>query len=334
MTFIVSSCNKDINNTIKHFEKAAKYELNPSKIIDLEEYDILKPGLAFKIDDSYIIMDVKSDTIFSHVNFDSKRGVKGVKRGIGPGEILSTISLQLKDENLIIYNAEKKEINQVSFISDSILGLKVIDKIKFDQRLFMLNYQNTHIVATGLFEKYWLATINNDGKIVSEVNFPEFDNTKNTPQLELSLLYLSTHMTTKTDNKKIVAATQDIGAVYCFNVNNNSNLEVYKNIKYFGPEFSIQDRGGIRYSKDGLIGFCGIDSDDKYVYVLYSGRTYAEHEMKSHHCEHLLVYDWEGSPIKYYSLEIPLISMKYDKERNSIYGIAYNPEDMFVQYNL
>ena len=56
--------------------------------------------------------------------------------------------------------------------------------------------------------------------------------------------------------------------------------------------------------------------------------------MESHHCEHLFVYNWDGVPVKYYHLEVPLYSMKYDKVNNSIYGIGYNPEGVFIEYKL
>ena len=56
--------------------------------------------------------------------------------------------------------------------------------------------------------------------------------------------------------------------------------------------------------------------------------------MLSHHCEHLLVYDRDGNPVKHYTLDIPLFSMKYDSEKNTIYGIGYNPEGIFVEYQL
>ena len=48
--------------------------------------------------------------------------------------------------------------------------------------------------------------------------------------------------------------------------------------------------------------------------------------MESHYCEHLLVYNWDGIPVKYYHLEIPLCSMKYDKTNNSIYGMDIIPK--------
>ncbi len=70
------------------------------------------------------------------------------------------------------------------------------------------------------------------------------------------------------------------------------------------------------------------------MYALYSGRTFTEHGMESHHCEHLLVYDWDGNPIQHYILGIPLSSVKYDKEKNTIYGICYDPEGVFVEYQL
>ena len=74
--------------------------------------------------------------------------------------------------------------------------------------------------------------------------------------------------------------------------------------------------------------------DNTYVYALYSGRTFNEHGMLSHHCKNLLVYDWEGNPIKRYLLDIPLYSMQYDEKNRVIYGIAYNPEGVLVEYQL
>jgi hypothetical protein len=56
--------------------------------------------------------------------------------------------------------------------------------------------------------------------------------------------------------------------------------------------------------------------------------------MQMSHCEHLLVYDWEGNPVRRYILDIPIHKMIYNKDKNSIYGLAENPEGVLVEYQL
>lgn len=330
----ILSCNQIIDNPIQHFEKSPNKKLTPIRSIDLEEFEILKPAQVFRMNDSYMIWDLTDERIFSLVNFDSKKVIKGIRRGSGPGEILSTISLQVKDDKFLIYDADRRKLNQVVVSADTILILNEVEEINFDTRLFVINYQDSHMIANGLFEDAWLVTIQSDGEIISKVDFPTFEETDNTPKMELSMLYLSTHTANKPDNKKVIAVTQDFGVISFFNYINGSVLEEYKQLKYYGPKFILPERGGIAWSKEGLVGFCGLDCDDEYVYTIYSGRTYSEYGMESHHCENLLVYDWEGNPVKHYTLDIPLFSMKFDKEKNTIYGIGYNPEGVFVEYQL
>ena len=333
-TLFFLSCNQTINNPIQHFTPAKKQRLIHSKIIHLEEFDILMPAHVFRMDGSYMVWDNNNEKMFSLVNFDSKKVIKGIRKGNGPGEIISTISVQVKDGRLLIYDSDRRKISRIDISSDTILTLKEVEDINFDKRLFVINYQGSHIIATGLFEDAWLATLKGNGEIISKVDFPTFEETNNIPKMELSMLYLSTHTANKPDNKKVVAATQDLGVISFFNYINGLILEEYKQLKYYGPEFILPERGGIAWSRDGQIGFCGLDCDDEYVYALYSGRTFTEHGMLSHHCENLLIYDWDGNPVKHYILDIPLFSMKFDNEKNTIYGIGYYPEGAFVEYQL
>ncbi len=43
-------------------------------------------------------------------------------------------------------------MNQIDISSDTVLILKEIEEIKYDQRLFVTNYQGPYLIATGLFE--------------------------------------------------------------------------------------------------------------------------------------------------------------------------------------
>ncbi len=286
------------------------------------------------MDDAYMIVNLKAENRFSLVNFNTGEVIKGVRRGNGPGEIISTICYQVKDNLFLTYDAERRKIYQVVISPDTTLALEEVEEIHFDKRLSRVDYQVSHVIANGLLEDAWLVTMKSDGEIISGVNYPSFKETNDLPPTALSLIFLNTRVARKPDNKKVVAATQNFGVISFFHYIDGSILEEYRQIKYYGPQFFLTERGTVAWSRDGLTVFCGLDCDDTHVYALYSGRTFTKHGLESFYCEHLLVYDWDGNPVKHYTLDIPLFSMQFDKERKTIYGIAYHPEGVFVEYQL
>lgn len=68
-------------------------------MIDLEEFDVLKPSSIIRKNDAYMIKDLKSEEVFHFIDFDSREIIRGIRRGSGPGEILSPTSLQLKGDD-------------------------------------------------------------------------------------------------------------------------------------------------------------------------------------------------------------------------------------------
>ena len=119
-------------------------------------------------------------------------------------------------------------------------------------------------------------------------------------------------------------------------VSNCSNGILNEQIRlcYFPAKVQTGKSSVVTFSKNGKIGFCDIASDDNYIYLLYSGRVRGEAGAKANHCQHILVYDWNGKPIKHILLEKPLFSMKYNASLNRIYGIGYEPEGCILEYDL
>lgn len=327
------SCKGAISDPITHFNNKYTEIINHSRIINLENFGILKPIDVILADSNYVIWDGKNENIFNVLNYTpNAKIVKGVNKGNGPNDIISPSTFQRKNNNILIYDIAQKRISKIDFISDTILGIKEIQKINSDQRLFMVKSVGTNFIASGIFEDYWLANINKSGQILSKINFPYFEEIKNIPKMQLSILYISTLMASSPDNKKVVAATQKHGHISFFDYTDDGELVRYKELNYYPPKFSSTERGGIAFSKENKIGFCAIDCDNDFVYVLYSGKTFESDGLLNHHCDNLLIYDWKGNPIKRHILDIPLYSMRIDKNKRIIYGIAYQPEGILVEY--
>jgi hypothetical protein len=333
LSVMLIACTKNPTCPIRHFEGKPVQRIYPAKIVDLEEFGILRPAGLVKTDNnSFLIRDRQNENIFNLINLSTGKIARGINIGQGPGELIMPTNFQYRNGKMLTY--DRKKIYEIILSSDSTLAVKELYEIDTDvPRLFMINHLDTTFMATGIFEDFWLAEMNKDGEILSTIDFPIFKETRRTPGIALSLLYISTYMANSPDNKRVVIATQSHGVISFLN-RTESGIEEYKQLRYHAPNFIVQERGNIAYSRDNRIGFCSLDCADNYVFALYSGRTFSSHGMLNHRCEHLLVYDWEGNPIRRYVLDIPLTAFVYCKKTNSIYGLAEHPEGVLIQYQL
>lgn len=331
------SCTQEplSDNPLKSFPSTAVYNLKPTRVIELEAFDVLRPGCVLKTKDGYVVENQSDENLFSSINLSTHRVIHGVNMGEGPGELISPSSFQKKGDDFLVYDIAKKSIYKV-VLGDSLISISEYQRFGMEERPFRINYLSSGFVASGFFENAWMACFDNKGHISSTLAFPLFEETKSFSEIAMSSLYVSTLVTINPVESRMVCATQKHGVLSFCKIGNNEISE-YKQLKYYPPKVSSsqnESSPNIAFSRDNIVGFCGIASDENNVFVLYSGRTYNLHGTLSHHCEHLLVYNWEGEPIKRYVLEKPLYTMNYDVRTKTIYGTGYDPEGVILEYKL
>lgn len=75
--------------------------------------------------------------------------------------------------------------------------------------------------------------------------------------------------------------------------------------------------------------FCPLAVGD-HMFVLYSGK---EAKKGDYLMNNLFVFDWNGVPVKYYRLDVPLFDFAVDAENKTIYGLTDYPESHIVAFN-
>jgi DNA-binding beta-propeller fold protein YncE len=296
-------------NPLTHFTEKQTERIKQSKWIDLETYDVLKPDAALRYGDDYIIIDNTRANVIKKINFSTNKFVSGVNFGNGPNELNMIGQLRKVKDKLLINDISLKKIFKITVNQDSLLQLELYQAINYDKKLYLFDYHGNNMIATGMFGDFWIGCIDiRSNKLLSAIDFPKFEETSSLQGMYKSSLYISSHISISPNEKKVVVATQDAGVISLSDISEN-RLTEYKQINYYPPGFRVvnANQGGtVAKSKDCKVGFCGIDCDDTYIYSLYSGRTANSHGELSHHCENLLVYDWDGNPIKRYILNIPM----------------------------
>ncbi len=121
----------------------------------------------------------------------------------------------------------------------------------------------------------------------------------------------------------------------------NGTLSRKKSIEFFRYKFKINheyksiSRRGFGNKEGFVIG----DVTDKFIYVGYSGHTEEEMAKMGVYPSvfYVLVFDWDGNPIKRYDLNRTVIGMVVDKDDSGMYGISLGspeiPQINLVHYN-
>jgi hypothetical protein len=323
------------NTPLEHFEDLQSQKLHVSKFIDLEKYTVYKPASVIKTGDNYVIYNQTHKNIISYIDVLNNEVLHGVKRGEAPDEIISPSSFQENNGNLLLYDIARKIFYKVN-IEDQQIAITEQNRLPVQERLFVTNLFLSGVIASGIFEDSWIRLYNEAGSVVSSLSFPDFSETRQLTGIEKSSLYISSIIASSPDQSRIVCTTPNAG-VLSFSKVNEDGIEEYKRLQYGSPLIKAPRTAGassITFDRNNMVSFCGLSCENDYIIALYSGRTFNSHGMSSHHCEHILIYDWDGNPTNHFLLEKPLYSLGYDRENKIIYGIGYDPEGAIIEYDL
>lgn len=70
------------------------------------------------------------------------------------------------------------------------------------------------------------------------------------------------------------------------------------------------------------------------IKVLYDGRIYDTQNPTRYLRDKLLVFDWDGKPVKYYKLSKPIFHFDIDEKHGILYGLSDNPEFHIISFSL
>ena len=87
------------------------------------------------------------------------------------------------------------------------------------------------------------------------------------------------------------------------------------------------------------VGVRSIAVSDKHIYALYVGRTLEEilrggKQLEGISSSQVLVFDWEGKPVRLLELDRELFSIAYDAKADCLYGIGLDDDAAYAIYRI
>jgi hypothetical protein len=108
--------------------------------------------------------------------------------------------------------------------------------------------------------------------------------------------------------------------------------EITRVKSYYGnmPKYRSGD-GGYLFLREHNRGFISDSKTGKYIYLLYSTKTLGE---RIYTADCLLVFDWNGNPIRRYTLDVPIRGI-FTNDDKTLYAIAEIGDDtQVVTFNM
>jgi hypothetical protein len=324
LLFIGCTENGDVVlNSFHGFQK-----ISPVDSVDIEEYDILMPHQIQKKRELLIFSNARSKKHLSIYDMNKKEVFNKIDLGQGPYDATNISLINTTDTNSIVfYNMGQNKIQMFSV--DSLLNNPEIQQ----KTIFTIPKGNwlAGLVDVGdYYVGYGVITVNDSrfivihkqtGEISYQGAYPDIEAFQSLQSALKGMMFASSQLVPKPDGKKFVSVLQGLMEIYA--VSSKGELELSYKGYHYPPDFSVIQSGGgqaIAHGKNDVAGYVSVNADDKYIYVLYSDQSRANKYASEYwYCKYLLLYDWDGKPVKGYELSNVLTYVSIDK--NTVYGM-------------
>ena len=238
------------------------------------------------------------------------------KTGRGPGEVINIGSVQVLGDSLYVYDVSRAETGVLDLGASIRECRQVLARTAPESfsggallRPFKLYRYPGGVMVAGLFDDgIWYASFDGGGEECGKVAQIEYDGTEGVTSLEKSSFHLSSFFSVRPGGRKAVCAMSVGGAFSIADIGPGGTVETVRKV-YYSPQLSRSEGGRTvspSYSPENRRAFCGAASDEGGIYLLYSGKRASDGAGPQYQCRHLLVYDWEGNPVRRYELSAEL----------------------------
>lgn len=301
----------------------------------LSEKDVLKPLGIYVCDTLLVTMNPMEKKLFHLFSLNSKKEVgKRISAGQGPNQMIRPSIIKFDDEQIIIFDVATFTL----FTYDTRDFILNENTLPLDRKKINLQaYGEIGLLSNGLVgstynPKNQFIKFDNDGNNIMEFgHYPIVTDLSYTDDEKLEA-FKSSFATNMKDRIAVCYKWTDLIEIF------DQNGELKKRIH--GPEHSYAH---FREFRNGNAIAASPDKDNKDAYffphnagedffVLFSGKVLNSNATRQELPNRILVFNWDGTPQKIYSLDQGIINFAVDSVNKKIYGISSYPEFHIVVF--
>jgi hypothetical protein len=243
--------------------------------------------------------------------------------GNGPNDRLYPVIIPSNDSNIWIYDFYSMTLSKydsIEFHTNTMpVALAKYDAHYQDRKVTLLDSQSFLIASQNLHESRF-SIFSFDGQLVKQIGVPMFDDkTVFFEDIEIEKI-LNVNKNIVTNGKdRIIVSFHETDLIEIFDFDGNKIKQIFGPNQYL-PNVNTNNM------HDCYTNSQAVDSE---VWLKYSGRHYRDYDS---HANYIHVFDWDGTPLRIYELDIPIIFFAVDSEKRIIYGTCNQPECRIIKY--
>lgn len=322
------ACNNNSDKVILH-ENILSFSTFPEEINvtfkELFEYELGNPKVIQLVDSTLIIFNYSKaiESFFYNYDLKSNKLSKGyLNKGRSPNESIGGTCTGIIKNNLWVYDVTLKKI----FMIDKTFALnddfKSFNSYPVKENFYQVALidSNRYLVCGKNDSKYKIQEIDFSGKLLNE--FGRFQYIPEDMPLDALKDAYHSFFYLKPSGDKIALSYLYTDVLEIYNTK-----EPTDNIAVQGPSmvdlnFKVAKRETYNYmekNNDIKKTFLAGAVTDEYIYLAYSGLSYAEKD-EMDYCKFVFVYDWEGNPVKKLNLDRRISGLAVSKDNKTIYS--------------
>lgn len=339
IAIFLSSCSEN-DNMHKLDKSFLKAKVIPA--IDFLDGELLlgKPYCIHYVDSSIIIYDDLTDSIFTLVDLEDDNSVFCFgRKGEGRDEFLQVFSFcNLNSDSLIgVYDIFKHTLTEINLrqVKEGIVHFPIVAK----DSLMSINICPTKYgtcLGLGFYENNMFSLTGVCGETKYFFEYPYQDSQEKAIKNCLrGMAYQGTLCSNKSLDK-FMYAVRSAPIFMLYSVRDNSVNEIYNWVGGY-PEYQTEDTGSLRsapLSAENKQAFVSTYATDKYIYMLYSGKSFKEAGIKAFSGNVIYQMTWDAKPVCKFELDLPIMKFCVSDSDNEIYALADKGEIVLVKFSL
>ena len=330
----LAACSEDNYLNTPPQDLTSNHDVNIQSVANLSEYGVTTPSKITKHGNILAVEQRYNETNVHLINLATHTSSKWLPLGDGINEAYSIYNLSV--------NA-RGEISAFDFNTGKLHRHSPTASSRSFSSPLLLTGNNNHlsavqgdnfIISTGLYEqgRYRFYSLEDDREAYF-IAYPEHPKYPNLTEYTQSILWASTVLRLRPDNKAFVCTDIRSGQIDICSINEKSISLTCRHCYYY-PHVDINTKRHtpVAYHEDNVSGFRDVAVSNNHIFVLYSGKTYKNERQKIANCSTLLIFDWNGTLLETRSLPQSTTYISYDLKEDALYGIT--PDAQLVRYNI
>ena len=311
------------------------------KTVNLED-SVIMPVQLSVVNAELLLLNIRTEMFIHKFNLSSMRKTgESVPFGRGPNEMLEARKIQVVDSSIWLYDKMARKIHKYNMndfcYSDDPEVKRTVHYKEFLDDISILSDNIFVVTKLPLSDENYnrLFFFDMDGNLISQKGYLPDDGVKKTffEYGQATLCNLAVNLL----EKKICLTYKLTDLIEIYDFEGNLLKRIHGPEKFFAQiRQNNENNGEITIAplkgKTRDAYFCPVNYNNE-IWTLYSGQYWGDSN-NNELLSTIIVFDWEGNPLRHYKLDPSVFTFTFDEQNKKIYAITNDPEFHIVKFDL